>query len=157
MKPRQKRFILVAIALTGVLVAAVLLTKALQSGTAYSYGPSQVASGKAPADHIFRLAGMVKKGSLKRSGSGHDLDVEFVVTDNANDVTVRYAGILPDLFKEGQGTVAKGRLAADGSFMAEEVLAKHDATYMPPEAAAAMQEGKKISEKEIQAAAASVK
>lgn len=153
MKPRQKRFILVAIALVGVLVAAVLLTKALQSGTAYSYGPSQVVSGKAPNDHIFRLAGMVKEGSLKRSGK--DLTVEFVVTDNANDVTVRYTGILPDLFKESQGTVAKGRLAADGSFKAEEVLAKHDATYMPPEAAAAMKQGKKISEKEIQAAAAS--
>ena len=155
MKPRHKRLIFVTIALVGVVVAAGLITEALRSNVAYSFGPSQVVSGEAPADHVFRLAGMVKEGSIKRIGK--ELTVEFVVTDNAKEVTVHYNGILPDLFKEGQGTVAKGRLAADGSFKAEEVLAKHDETYMPPEAAAAMQKGKEISDKDIQAAASSAK
>ena len=154
MKARQKRIILVSLGLVGVLVAAGLLTQALQSNIAYSFGPSQVIAGEAPKDRLFRLAGMVKKDSIKR---GKDLTSEFVVTDNANEVVVRYTGILPDLFKEGQGTVAKGRLAADGSFKAEEVLAKHDESYMPPEAMEAMQKGKQISAKEIQAAASSAK
>lgn len=155
MKPRQKRLILAAIALAGVAAAAVLITQALRSNIAYSFGPSQVASGEAPRDQVFRLAGMVKKQSLKRTGDG--LTAEFVVTDTAQDVTVRYTGILPDLFKEGQGTVARGKLAGDGAFIAEEVLAKHDETYMPPEAADAMKKGQEKSLEDIRKAAESAR
>ncbi|MBU0498829.1 MAG: cytochrome c maturation protein CcmE [Gammaproteobacteria bacterium] len=155
MKPRQKRLLFAAIGLAGVAAAAVLITQALRSNIAYSFGPSQVAAGEAPKDHVFRLAGMVKKESFKRTGDG--LTAEFVVTDTAQDVTVRYNGILPDLFKEGQGTVAKGRLAPDGVFLAEEVLAKHDETYMPPEAADAMKKGQEKSLEEVRKAAASAR
>lgn len=155
MKPRQKRLILAAIALAGVAAAAVLITQALRSNIAYSFGPTQVAAGEVPPNQVFRLAGMVKKESLKRPGDG--LTAEFLVTDTAHDVTVRYTGILPDLFKEGQGTVAKGRLAPDGIFLADEVLAKHDETYMPPEAADAMKKGQEKGLEEIRKAAATVK
>ena len=153
MKPRQKRLIFAAIAVVGVVIAAVLMTQALRSNIAYSFGPSQVVSGEAPTDHVFRLAGMVKKGSVKRIGDG--LTVEFVVTDMTNDVTVHYTGILPDLFKEGQGAVTKGRLTANGSFAAEEVLAKHDETYMAPEVTDALEKGRGMDAKEVQDAASS--
>ncbi len=144
MKPRQKRLIFASIAVLGVIVAAALMMRALRSNVAYSFGPSQVIAGAAPTDRVFRLAGMVKKGTVKRIGDG--LTVEFVVTDTQKDVTVHYTGILPDLFKEGQGAVTKGRLADDGSFIAEEVLAKHDETYMPPEARDAMKAAQTAAE-----------
>ncbi len=156
MKPRQKRLVFATIALVGVAGAAFLITQALRNNIAYSFGPSQVASGEAPKDQLFRLAGMVKKESLKRATEG--LTVEFVVTDTATDVPVRYEGILPDLFKEGQGTVAKGQLDANGVFLAKEVLAKHDESYMPPEAADAMKKGKaqKLSLEEVRKTTSSV-
>jgi cytochrome c-type biogenesis protein CcmE len=133
MKARQKRFVLVALGIVGVGIAAVLALNALQSNIAYFFSPSQVLADEAPKDHVFRLGGLVEKGTLKRTGEG--LTIQFSVTDNAERVLVSYQGILPDLFGEGQGVVAKGRLGEDGVFYAEEVLAKHDESYMPPEVA----------------------
>ena len=131
MKRRNKRFVFVSVALASVAVAAVLVINALRSNIAYFFSPSQVLAAEAPKDQVFRLGGLVRYGSVKRVGDG--LTVEFVVTDNAGDVPVRYTGILPDLFKEGKGVVTKGRLNPKGVFTAEEVLAKHDENYMPPE------------------------
>ncbi len=144
MKPRQKRTIFISIAIVAVLVGAGLIIKALRSNIAYAFSPSQVVAGEVKPGQLFRIAGMVKKGSLKRLDN--DLTVSFVVTDTAKEVTVRHTGILPDLFKEGQGTVAKGRLNDQGIFIADEVLAKHDESYMPPEAADAVAAAKTVKE-----------
>lgn len=142
MKARHKRFLLVALGLAAVGLAAALAINALQSNIAYFFSPSQVAAGEAPKGHVFRIGGMVEEGSLKRKEGG--LDVEFVVSDTAKRVTIRFAGILPDLFGEGQGVVAKGRLGDDGVFVAEQVLAKHDESYMPPEVAEALETAQKM-------------
>ena len=132
MKARQKRIILVALAVVGVALAALLLVTALRGNLNYFYPPSDVVAGKAPVDQRFRLGGMVKEGSLKRHEKG--LGVEFILTDFKSDVTVYYEGILPDLFNEQQGAVTKGKIdSATGKFIAQEVLAKHDESYMPPE------------------------
>jgi len=131
MKPRQKRMVLILLALTGVGIATVLATVALRSNLSYYYSPTQVKAGEAPMDQVFRVGGLVKEGSMKREPG--DLTIEFVVTDTRAETTVRYAGILPDLFKEGTGMVGRGRLKQDGIFYAEEVLAKHDEDYLPPE------------------------
>ena len=141
MKARHKRFILVGLGILGVAIAAGLAIKALQSNIAYFFSPTQVLAGEAPQGHVFRLGGLVEKGTLHRQPDG--LAVEFVVTDTAKSVTVRYTGILPDLFKEGQGVVTKGRLGDDGVFVAEEVLAKHDESYMPPEVGDALEKAAK--------------
>jgi len=133
MKARHKRFVFVAIGLVAVGGAAVLALDALRSNISYFFSPSQVLAQEAPKDRVFRLGGLVEKGSLQRQGDG--LTVQFLVTDLAKSVKVVYSGILPDLFKEGQGVVTKGRLGADGLFYADEVLAKHDEAYMPPEVA----------------------
>jgi len=137
MKARQKRLAFVALAVVGVSAAAGLALSALNSNISYFFSPSQVLAKEAPADHVFRLGGLVTEGSLKRDGEG--LTVLFDVTDNAETVRVSYTGILPDLFGEGQGVVTKGRLGPDGVFYAEEVLAKHDEEYMPPEVASTLQ------------------
>ena len=131
MKARQKRMILVGVAVLGVGVAASLALSALQSNIAYFFSPSQVLAGENPPDTVFRVGGLVVQNTLKRQEDG--LTVHFDVTDNAETVPVSYTGILPDLFGEGQGVVAKGRIGADGVFYADEVLAKHDESYMPPE------------------------
>lgn len=131
MKARQKRMILVGVAVLGVGVAASLALSALQSNIAYFFSPSQVLAGENPPDAVFRVGGLVVQNTLKRQEDG--LTVRFDVTDNAETVPVSYTGILPDLFGEGQGVVAKGRIGADGVFYADEVLAKHDESYMPPE------------------------
>ena len=133
MKARHKRLVLVGVAILGVGAAATLAISALQSNISYFFSPSQVLAKEAPADRVFRLGGLVNKGSLQRAPDG--LTVTFDVTDLAQTVKVSYTGILPDLFKEGQGAVTKGRLGPDGVFYAEEVLAKHDEAYMPPEIA----------------------
>jgi cytochrome c-type biogenesis protein CcmE len=133
MKARQKRLVLVGLAILGVGVAATLALRALQSNISYFFSPTQVMAKEAPADHVFRLGGLVTKGTMQRAEDG--LTVTFDVTDMAETVKVSYTGILPDLFKEGQGAVARGRLGTDGVFYAEEVLAKHDEEYMPPEVA----------------------
>ncbi len=135
MKARHKRlgFLVVGLAVLG--LAAVLVFRALDSNLSYFYSTSEVVNNQAPTDHVFRLGGMVVDGSLKR---GEGLTVHFTVTDNASKVEVQYTGILPDLFQEGQGVIAQGRLNRDGVFIADEVLAKHDETYMPPEVADSM-------------------
>ena len=140
MKPRHKRLALVAVALAGLGVAAALILNAFRSNLVFFFSPSQVFSKEAPVAKKFRLGGLVEKGSLTREADG--LTVEFIVTDTAKDIHVRYTGILPDLFREGQGMVAQGKLGDDGVFYADEVLAKHDEKYMPPEVAAALKEAK---------------
>jgi cytochrome c-type biogenesis protein CcmE len=141
MKPRHKRFALVAAGLAALAAAAVLILNAFQSNLVFFYSPSQIAAHEAPQGRNFRLGGLVQAGSLQRQGDG--VTVQFVVTDTAHSIPVRYQGILPDLFKEGKGVVAQGELGADGVFRAREVLAKHDENYMPPEAADAVQRAHK--------------
>lgn len=132
MKARQKRILLVALGVAGVALASALIVTSLRGNLNYYFTPEKVIAGEAPADQRFRLGGMVREGSLKRDDQG--LGVEFVLTDYKKDVTVRYEGILPDLFKEQQAAVVKGELdATSGKFIAMEVLAKHDESYMPPE------------------------
>lgn len=137
MKARHKRFVLVALGIVGVGIAASLALNALQSNISYFFSPSQVMANEAPRDHVFRIGGLVEEGTVQRQEDG--LTVHFSVTDNAERVTVSYTGILPDLFSEGQGVVARGKLGGDSVFYAEEVLAKHDESYMPPEVADSLQ------------------
>lgn len=140
MKPRHKRFALIGLGLLVLAVATVLVLNAFQSNLVFFFTPTQVAMGEVPKGKSFRIGGMVEDGSLKREGDG--LTVHFVVTDLAQRVPVTFKGILPDLFKEGKGAVAQGQLRADGTFVASEVLAKHDENYMPPEAAEALAKAK---------------
>ncbi|WP_263139367.1 cytochrome c maturation protein CcmE [Pseudomonas alcaligenes] len=135
---RKKRLYIVLGILAGVGIAVALALSALQQNINLFYTPTQIANGEAPTDTRIRAGGMVEKGSLKRSGDS--LDVQFVVTDFAKEVTIRYRGILPDLFREGQGIVALGKLGADGVMVADEVLAKHDEKYMPPEVTKALKD-----------------
>jgi cytochrome c-type biogenesis protein CcmE len=127
---------MVALIVLGVGTAAALALTAFNKNLMFFFSPSQVAAGEAPTNRSFRVGGMVKDNSLARDQDG--LTVRFVVHDNAKEVTIAYKGILPDLFREGQGIVAQGKLSTDGVFIADEVLAKHDENYMPPEVAAAM-------------------
>jgi cytochrome c-type biogenesis protein CcmE len=129
-KPRTRRALFILGGLAGLGVAAALVLNALDSNVAFFFTPTQVESGQAPRERTFRVGGLVKQGSLKRD----QMTVRFVITDTARDMTVKYTGILPDLFKEGKGAVCQGRLGPDGEFVATEVLAKHDENYMPPEA-----------------------
>ena len=134
MKPhRRQRLILIGLMLAGIGLAATFALKAFNENLMYFFSTTDVVEGKAPEDTLFRLGGMVVKGSVDRPGK--DLLVRFKLSDFNKDVTVEYNGILPDLFREGQGIVAKGRLDNRGVFVAEEVLAKHDENYMPPEVA----------------------
>ena len=140
MKPRHKRLAIAAGIVCAVGVAVALVLNAFQSNLVFFYSPTQVAAHEAPPNRSFRLGGLVEKGTVQRDG----VHVQFVVTDTAKSVPVRYEGILPDLFTEGKGVVAQGQLQG-GVFVAREVLAKHDENYMPPEAAEALkraQEGK---------------
>jgi len=141
MKARQKRFAFIILGVAGVGAIAALILNALSSNINMFFSPSDVAANKAPHDRTFRLGGLVEEGSLTREDDG--LTVQFKVTDGAHMVTVNYTGILPDLFKEGQGVVAQGKMGKDGSFSAEEVLAKHDENYMPPEVADALENAEK--------------
>ncbi len=136
MKPRTRRGLWIAggVCLLGVAVALVL--NAFQSNLVFFFTPTQVASNEAPRDRAFRIGGLVEAGSVARDKDA--LTVRFRVTDTAKAIPVVYKGILPDLFKEGKGVVAQGKLGADGVFRANEVLAKHDENYMPPEAAEAL-------------------
>ena len=130
MKPRTKRFALIAAGIVVLCAAAAFVLNAFQSNLVFFFTPTQVLNGEAPKNKIFRIGGLVKVGSLQRDGT----DVSFVVTDTAQEIPVRYSGLLPDLFKEGKGVVAQGRLNEQGLMTASEVLAKHDENYMPPEA-----------------------
>jgi cytochrome c-type biogenesis protein CcmE len=134
MKPRHKRFAIIVGALAALGIAAALVLNAFQSNLVFFFTPTQVANGEAPKDRTFRIGGLVKAGSLSRDS----VTAKFIVTDTLRDIPVSYTGILPDLFKEGKGAVAQGKLGADGVFVASEVLAKHDENYMPPEAAEAL-------------------
>lgn len=140
MKPRHKRFAFIGLGLLVLGVATVLILNAFQSNLVFFFTPTQVASGEVPQGRSFRIGGMVEDGSLVRENDG--LTVRFIVTDTAKRVPVTFKGILPDLFKEGKGAVAQGKLSADGTFVASEVLAKHDENYMPPEAAEALAKAK---------------
>jgi cytochrome c-type biogenesis protein CcmE len=141
MKPRHKRAVLIGTGLVILAAAVTLVLTAFQQNLVFFFTPSQVAANEAPMGKAFRIGGMVEEGSLKRGGDG--LTVQFKVTDTAKSIQVKYTGILPDLFKEGKGVVAQGRLGPDGVFQATEVLAKHDENYMPPEAAHALEQGAK--------------
>ena len=136
MKPRHKRIALILAGLAILAIAATLVLNAFQSNLVFFFSPTQVAAGEAPKGRSFRIGGMVREGSLQRQADG--VTLRFVVTDTDKDMTVAYKGILPDLFREGKGVVAQGKLGDDGVFAATEVLAKHDENYMPPEAAKAV-------------------
>jgi cytochrome c-type biogenesis protein CcmE len=141
MKPRHRKLALIALAVVVVGIAAALVLNAFNSNLVFFFSPTQVANGEAPTGRAFRIGGLVEAGSLKRQADG--LTVSFVVTDTAKSIPVSYTGILPDLFKEGKGVVAEGRLGGDGLFAATQVLAKHDENYMPPEAASALEQARK--------------
>ncbi len=136
MTPRQRRIALVVGILAGVSVAGLLALSAFRENVMFFFDPSQVAAGEAPIDKRFRLGGMVRPGTVEREAGS--LDISFVVTDFQRDVKVVYTGVVPDLFRENQGVVAHGRLGSDGIFVADEILAKHDENYMPPEVAEAI-------------------
>ena len=136
MKPRQKRFVYIIIAVVAVGIAVGLVLNALKDNVSLYFTPTQVFNKEAPQGRSFRIGGLVEQGSIKREGDG--LTVHFVITDLKQSLPVVYKGILPDLFKEGKGVVAQGKMEADGVMHASEVLAKHDENYMPPEAADAL-------------------
>jgi len=136
MKPRHKRFLWIGAGVAVLGVAVALVLNAFQSNLVFFFTPTQIAEHEAPQGRAFRVGGLVLENSLKRDSDG--LTVHFIVTDTAKSVPVVYKGILPDLFKEGKGVVAQGKLGGDGVFHATEVLAKHDENYMPPAAAEAL-------------------
>jgi cytochrome c-type biogenesis protein CcmE len=138
MKLRTKRALAVVAGLAVLGTACALVLNTFRSNLVFFFSPSQIASHEAPVDREFRIGGLVEQGSLKRSTDS--LTVTFLVTDTAKTIPVTYTGMLPDLFKEGKGVVAQGKLDADGIFRADQVLAKHDENYMPPEAAAALKQ-----------------
>ena len=141
MKPkRRQRLVLVGLLVAGVGIAVSLALLALQENINLFFSPSQVVAGEAPVGSPFRLGGMVVDGSVSRAGES--LEIRFDLTDTANTVTVAYTGILPDLFREGQGIVAQGSVDGNGFFTATQVLAKHDETYMPPEVIDALDKAK---------------
>ena len=135
MRPRSQRMVLIGLVLAGMAIAVAFAVRAFQENLLYFFSPSQVAAGEAP-DRVFRLGGMVLDESVVREPGS--LTMSFIVTDNLHSVPVRYTGVLPDLFREGQGVVVRGQLDGKGGFVAEEVLAKHDENYMPPEVAEAL-------------------
>jgi cytochrome c-type biogenesis protein CcmE len=130
MKPRHQRFLLIALGVSALAIAGMFVLNAFQSNLVFFFTPTQVFQGEAPKERAFRVGGMVKEGSLIKDGE----NIQFVVTDFAHEVPVKYKGLLPDLFKEGKGVVAQGKLSENKLFAASEVLAKHDENYMPPEA-----------------------
>lgn len=141
MKARSKRFMLIIGGIAVVAAAAGLVLFALRNNVSLYFTPTQVYNKEAPQGRSFRIGGLVEVGSVKREGDG--LTVHFSITDTAKNMPVTYKGILPDLFKEGKGVVAQGKLQADNVFYAEEVLAKHDENYMPPEAKQALDDAAK--------------
>ncbi len=141
MKPRHKRLILVASGIAAIAAAGVLVLGAFQQNLVFFFTPTQVAANEAPTGRSFRIGGLVENGSVKRKPDG--VTVQFTVTDTVKSVPVEYRGPLPDLFREGKGVVSQGRLGIDGVFRADEVLAKHDENYMPPEAKHALEQAGK--------------
>jgi len=145
MNRRSRRKVLVIGVVFGVALAAVLGLTAFEENLLYFYSPTQVKAGEAPDTHSFRVGGLVVAGSVAREPDS--LKITFDVTDNAETMSVEYTGILPDLFREGQGIVAMGNLQPDGRFVAQEVLAKHDEKYMPPEVADALKASEEAAKK----------
>ena len=144
MKRRHKRITFIFVGLAALGIAAYLVASAFRNNLVFFFSPTQVLAKEAPVNRTFRIGGLVEEGTLKRDSDG--LTVRFTVTDTAASIPVVYKGILPDLFKEGRGCVAQGRIGADGVFQAEEVLAKHDENYMPPEAGEAIDKAKHAKE-----------
>ena len=130
MKSRHKKLLAIGLSLVGIGIVAALVLNAFRSNLVFFFSPTQVAQGEAPKERTFRIGGLVEEGSVQRQADG--VTVHFSVTDTAHTIPVVYKGILPDLFKEGKGVVAEGKLGGDGQFTAEQVLAKHDENYMPP-------------------------
>lgn len=147
MKPRHKRIAIIAAGLGVLAIASALVLNAFRSNLVFFFSPSQVVANEAPRGKAFRIGGLVEVGSVKRADDG--LTVRFKVTDTAQTIIVVYTGILPDLFKEGKGVVAQGRIGSDGIFTATEVLAKHDENYMPPDAAHAIEQAQKAQKSVI--------
>jgi len=143
MTPRRRRMIVVGLILIGVSLATFLALTAFQKNLLYFYTPSQVAAGEAPTGYPFRVGGLVVQGSVQREPNS--LTVRFSVTDGTSTVPIHYTGILPDLFREGQGIISVGQINASGVFEASEVLAKHDENYMPPEVADALKQSGQVS------------
>lgn len=148
MKPRQQRMLAVGLAVTGVAIAAALTLRAFQDNMMFYVEISEVARGNVPEERNFRVGGLVLEDSVKRRTG--ELELEFTLTDLESELVVAYSGVLPDLFREGQGVIAHGRLGDDGRFMADTVLAKHDENYMPPEVAETL--AKHAAEKAAEAA-----
>jgi cytochrome c-type biogenesis protein CcmE len=141
MTPRRKKRLIIVIAIfLGLSVTTALALKAFNQNMMFFYSPTEVKAGKAPVNHDFRLGGLVVEGSIRREAD--KLAVQFDLTDNTETITVIYDGILPDLFREGQGIIARGQLNDDGVIVADEVLAKHDENYMPPEVSDALSKSK---------------
>ena len=148
MKPaRRKRLFFIIFLITGITVAAGFAMYAFNQNLMFYFSPSDVKQGKAPVDKLFRMGGMVVEGSFKKEEKS--LKVYFDLTDYGKTVSVEYEGILPDLFAEGQGIISRGRLNEQGIFIAEEVLAKHDENYMPPEVAESLKKKKEMLEKKV--------
>ena len=147
MKPRSKRALAIVCGLAALGVASALVLNAFNSNLVFFFSPSQVVANEAPRERSFRIGGLVEQGSIVREAKG--LTIRFVVTDLAQKTPVTYTGLLPDLFKEGKGVVAQGKLGVDGIFRADQVLAKHDENYMPPEAAAALRDAKPGSQQSM--------
>lgn len=143
MKRRHKRIIFISCSLAALGLATWLVLGAFRNNLVFFFSPTQVAAREAPIGRTFRIGGLVQDGTLKRDPDG--LTIRFVVTDTANTIPVAYKGILPDLFKEGRGCVAQGKVGSDGVFYADQIMAKHDENYMPPEAAKALEQGKDIN------------
>lgn len=139
MKTRHKRLAIIIIGVAGLTIAGLFVLNAFRSNLVFFYSPTEVLEGKVATDKVIRIGGLVQKGSVQRSADG--LKVDFIVTDLNKQLPVHYEGVLPDLFREGQGVVAQGRLENGGRFVASQVLAKHDEKYMPPEAAQALKGG----------------
>ena len=141
MTPRKQRMFFIGLVLAAVVVAAIFATQAFRNNLLFFFSPTQIADGEAPTERQFRLGGMVLDGSVAREEGS--MTVNFVVTDYAHSVPVSYTGILPDLFQEGQGVVAVGRIDGYGHFTADQIIAKHDENYMPPEVAEALENARK--------------
>jgi cytochrome c-type biogenesis protein CcmE len=144
MKRRHKRVTFIVAGLAGLAIAAYLVASAFRNNLVFFFSPTQVAAKEAPVNRTFRIGGLVQEGTLQRDNDG--LTVRFTVTDTAANIPVVYKGILPDLFKEGRGCVAQGKLGSDGVFHADQVLAKHDENYMPPQAGDAIDKAKHAKE-----------
>lgn len=143
MKKRHKRIIFICCSLAALGLATWFVLGAFRNNLVFFFSPTQIATKEAPVGRTFRIGGLVQDGTLKRDNDG--LTIRFTVTDTANTIPVVYKGILPDLFKEGRGCVAQGKVGSDGVFYADQIMAKHDENYMPPEAAKALEQGKDIN------------